>query len=663
MPEEQIVDTREKKNDADILLAEAKERFRHTSSAEENNRTKALDDLQHLNGNQWPGDVIAERTRDTRPILTVNKLPAFVDQVIGDSRLNRLAIKVRPAGSGATKDIAETFNGLIRNIETLSNAEIVYQAGLQDAVNGGFGYWKIVADYIDDDVFDQEIRLKKIKNPFSVYFDPMYQEPDGRDARYVFETELMPRDEFKIRYPKAKEPSNWQSAKITEGHELYDWIFEHTVRIAKYWVKRPQEKTILLLSDGTVVEESKWVEIIDELEQIGQPVPEVVKDRVVKSHKVVSYLIDGTQIIEGPTDWAGKFIPYIPVWGKELIIDGKRYLRGLVRFSKEVQRLYNWERTAGIEEAAMMSKAPWIGTKEQFENHTEWDTASQKPYPYLTYNHQAGIPPPQRDVVSKTPIDKVQQALIAADEMKDTMSLQDASLGKRSNETSGVAIQARQREGDVANFAYHDNLRRAVAYTADQLVDLIPKIYDTLREQVVINNEDKEETITLNQKEGVDDDGNPVIVNDLSVGKYMVNVEAGPSFTTRRVEASENMLAFVKAMPNAGAVVMDLIAEVQDWPKAAEFAARLKKVMGIPEEGEEQQPDPLEQAQLAKTHIENERLSAQVKETFAKIEKLEAETKQITRETQGVPDKDVDAIAQAALAGAGIARKEGGEQG
>jgi len=676
-----IIDTTDKsipKDDAIVLQAIT--RFEQASSCERSNRKEALDDLRMLAGfDHWPENIRKEREDDGRPALTINKLPSFVDQVLNDNRLNKISIKVLPNGGGSTVELAETFNGLIRNIENVSSADVAYQTALEGAVNNGFGYFRITSDFAGDTSFDQELRVVRIKNPLTVYMDPSHVKHDGSDCRYIFVTEMIPRKEYEDRYPGKSAPSEFPS------EEMYRlWMEEDKVRIAEYWVKESTEKTLILLSNGRTVDRDEWEKQLPDLldqEHIihlepnpqdpeGQPievdgptpegydwpqttinaVPDIVRSRVVKSHKVVQYLVDGSKILD-KTEWLGKYIPIIPVWGKELVIDNERHLRGLIRFAKDPQKMYDYFRTAATETVALTPKAPYIIEEKQIEGHEdEWDSIGTTNKPYITYKGVAGQNPPMRQVVTQTAIGEITESNLANDEMKATTSMFDASLGAQGNEVSGRAIFARQREGDVANFTYHDNLKRAIKYAGDILVDLIPRIYDTERQIAIINPDDTDDIVTVNQQIG------KVIINDFTQGQYKVTVTTGPSFTTQRMEATQSMLDFVRVAPEAATMMIDLIAENMDWPGAIKIARRMKKLLppGIDDEGPPSPQEPSIDEQTKGLKAEGISLG-NMKKKLDIVEKK--------RELEG-RDKDIaSAGARGAMQALGLMGDENGTQG
>ncbi len=597
------------------ILQEARDRFANSEIAEQKNRIKGVSDLRFLNGDQWPAKIRTAREEADRPCETINKLPGHIDQILGEIRQNKMSIKVLPTGKPASKAVAEQLEGLIRSIENLSKSDIVYKTGAEGAINSGRGAWRIVTDYIDDDVFDQEIRLKRIKNPYTVYFDPTAEEWDKRDGRYAFITEWVPEDEYKKRYPKA-DISNFSALAVGDSRQL--WYKEKKVRVAEYWVKEPKKKTILLLSDGRVVEEENWAKALPELkanervhhstpegevregpapegsglaEVVVNEVPTEKRRRKVDSHEIVSYIVSGAEVISGPHPWAGKYIPIIPVWGKELNIEGEDFVRGQVRFAKGPQRMYNYERNAEIERVALAKQPPVRLTPEQIEGHEHmWN--SEANFKYQLYNHVQNQPAPLDVQPPQVSTGNVQQSAIAADEIKATTSIFDASLGARSNETSGIAIRERKMQGNIANYTYLDNLIRAIWFTGEILVDLIPRIYDTERQEMILGEDDKQTEITINQVVEDEGSGATTIVNDLSIGKYSVAVSVGPHYVTKRQETVVNLIELSQAAPMVATLGADLIVSNLDFSGADELAARLRKALppGVVEDDEPEEP-------------------------------------------------------------------------
>lgn len=658
-------------------------RYREADAFCLENNKEARDDLMMLAGkNHWPKTVYDARTRQDRPCLTINKLPSFTDQIINDSRMNKLSVKVKPDGAGTNPDTARIMQGIIRNIESSCNAQTIYETALECAVQSGIGYWRIITEYSDDDSFDLDIKIKRVRDQFSIVMDPRAEEVDKRDARYAFVTEKISEDEYKAKYPGEELPVDIPGQ--TGASETNLWVEENLYRIAEYWVRKEVEKKLYLLSDGRTVMAEDWDKIKDDLkaqekvihlapspenpqvpvevegpapEGSGLPeetlnrVPTIMRNRTVKTHAVEQYVMDGAKIIEGPTEWPGRWIPIVCITGKEIVVDNEVFIRSAIRFAKDPQRLYNYFRSSAAETVALAPKAPYIMEEEQVEGHeTEWQAIGKENRPYLLYKRVDGTPPPNRQVVSQTAIGEITEAQMANDEMKATTSLFDASLGAQGNETSGRAILARQREGDVANFTFHDNLRRGVKFGGEIIMDLVPKIFDVERQLVVVGDDGDEKVVTVNQVVVNRGSGEEVIIYDLTQGKYKLQVDVGPSFTTQRVEAAESMLDFIRVAPDSAQLVIDLVAENMDWPGATKIAKRFKKILeqqfpGIDEEGPSQPkpPDPDEQIKGLKAQS----ISLGNK-------KKELDIAQLKAEMQGVVEQAAAAGAKGALQGIGM---------
>lgn len=582
-----------KPKDEDEILRLMRDRFDQAELFDEENRIEAECDLLFYSGgdNQWDEKSLQERRAAGRPVLTTNKLPQFVHQVTGQVRQNKPAVKVRPAEDG-DKDISEIYTGLIRNIEQQSDADSSYVKGAENACICGMGHWRIMTEYSADDGFDLDIRIRRIANPMSVLWDPLAKEQDKSDANYCFVIDQMPIEEYKARFPDAA-VSDFDGLTGENRAVWGEWLGNNVVRVAEYWVKKPVEKKIVLLSNGEVLDVTKMQPMELEAKLVANQL-EIVRERKVKTHKVCQYIVSGNEILEGPNEWDGKYIPIITVTGEEVNIGEQVVRKGMVRDARDPQTVFNYMRNASIEVVALQPKTPYMVSKDQINGYEHmWNQLGKANLPYVVYNASSNGSAPQRVTPPAAASGLMAEMQQASEDLKATFGIYDAGLGARSNETSGKAIMARQREGDTGTFVYVDNLAKAIAYTGRQLIDLIPKIYDTQRIVRTLGEDGSEEMVTINQP--MIENGQPVLKNDLSVGKYDVVVETGPSYTTKRVEAAESMMAFMQAVPQSAAVIADLIPENMDWPGAEEVSNRLRKFAEItlppgviePKEGEQ----------------------------------------------------------------------------
>jgi hypothetical protein len=633
------------------LLAEARLRFQMAYEGEEDIRRDALDDLLNIEGSGiWPAQLRKARSEATppRPCITIPKLAAFVDQVTGDMRQNKPSIKVRPNDDKSDPETADILEGLIRNIEQTSMGDIAYIHAGECAAASSFGYFRIYTDYATDDSFEQDIKIKRIANQFSVYTDPRSVEWDLSDAQFQFIVERISREEYKRKFPD-KEPSDYTDVSYMDYIE--SWQDENTIRIAEYFCRVPVIKNIVRLSDGAVWNKKDLAEFakkqgMGSLEEFFQVSGlSITKERKVKTTNIERYLIDGTQILEDKQIWPSKYFPAVPCYGKEMWIGEKKTIRSVIRNAKDSNRLYSYRRTVTAERLSLIPKAPFLLTVDQIKGHEEmWKRANTDNMAYLLYNADQFAQKPTREPPVLPDAGNAQELQIDAQELKETTSIFDASLGQKSNETSGKAILARQREGDTATYSYQDNLARAVKLGGLVILDLIPTIYDTERVIRVRGLDDSEKFVKINGPYEEKDKAGAVVqkFHDLTVGKYDVTITVGPSYATKRLEAADSMIGFIQAMPNTAPMVADLVAGSMDWPDADKFQERLKKTLppGLADDDKEdpdspeaiakKQKEDAEQAQVAQIQqmgMQKEQLL--LEQEAAKLEKLRLEAEKL----------------------------------
>lgn len=610
----------------EAILEEALEMFDLCVEREGDNRQDYIDDVRFARlADQWPAEIRQARELSNRPCLTINKLPAVIRQVVNDARQNRPAMIVHPADSKADPETAKIMGGLIRNIEKSSSAPIAYDTAVDCSVTGGFGYWRIALDYACDDTFELDIRIKAVPDPLVIYGDPYSVSHDSADWNCAFVVDTMTKKQFERKYPDA-EKVDWE---MDFADSKKAWLNGDEVTVAEYWKREETTRKIIGLSDGQILDLEVFEARLEQgefqdLEVIGQPRP-------VRSHKVTQYLMTGAEVLE-TTDWPGKFIPIVPVYGETIVLEGKRHLRSLVRDAKDPQRMFNFWRTNTTELVALAPRVPYIGPKGAFKSDAvKWATANTENHAYLEYDtvdaaNQPIGQAPQRQQFASIPAGAIQEALNASDDIKTITGIHDASLGARSNETSGVAINARKIEGDVSTFHFIDNLSRGIEHTGRIIIDLIPHVYSTERVVRVIGEDEQPSTVTVNGAGPPEADGDSEKVSriyDVRVGKYDLTVRPGPSFTSKRQEAAAQMVEFVRAYPQAAPVIGDLLAKNLDWPGADEIAKRLHALLPPQlqdqaggEGGQGGQPDP---QQLAM----QQQQQAQMQQLVAAFQKLQ----------------------------------------
>ena len=669
----------------DSVLSVMRSRMTMAISALSGTRDSELDDLRFYAGSpdnqwQWPNDVLQTRGSSqgpvvsARPCLTINKLPQHVKQITNEQRMNRPTIKVLPVDDKSDIEMADVFNGVIRHIEYTSDADVAYDTACENQVTYGEGYLRILTEYCDDTSFDQEIKIGRIRNSFSVYMDPMIQDPAGADARWCFITDDMTKDEYERAYPKAS-PISTLTARGIGDSSINQWISETTVRVAEYFYIECEKATLNLYpGNQTALTGTPEDSLLRAM--FGKPLRSRQSDR----ERVKWCKTNGYEILE-ESEWAGSFIPVVRVVGNEFEVDGQLYVSGLVRNAKDAQRMYNYWCSQEAEMLALAPKAPFIGYGGQFEGYEQqWKTANTQNWPYLEVNPDvtdgqgAVLPLPQRAQPPMASSGLLQAKAGASEDIKSTTGQYNASLGMTSNERSGKAILARQRESDVGTYHYADNLARAVRHIGRQLVDLSPKIYDTARVARILGEDGEPSTVKMNpdQEEPVKKIMGPggVVVDKIynpRVGKYDVRVITGPGYATKRQEALESMAQLLQGNPQLWQVAGDLFVKNMDWPGAQDLAKRLQKTLDPKVMADEDNPALVaanqqmeamnaEMQQMFKM-LQNVQQSMEAKEMHikqfeAEIKAYQAETQRISAVQAGMTPEQIQDIVMGTIAAA-----------
>jgi hypothetical protein len=533
---------------------------------------------------------------------------------------------------------------------------------------------RLLTEYCDDDTFEQDIKIGRVRNSFSVYMDPTIQDPTGADAKWCFVTEDLTKDEYARLYPDAAPITTLQSLGVGD-QSISNWLNEDTIRIADYYYidydratlnQYPGNQTAF---NGTP--EDKMLRGM-----FGKP----VKSRESDRPKVKYCKINGYEIL-AENDWAGKWIPVIRIVGNEFEVDGRLYVSGLVRNAKDAQRMYNYWVSQEAEMLALAPKAPFIGYGGQFEGYEDkWKTANTQNWPYLEVNPDvtdgqgAVLPLPQRAQPPMASSGLLQAKAGAAEDIKSTTGQYNASLGMGSNERSGKAILARQREGDVGTYHYGDNLARGVRHIARQLIDLIPKIYDTQRVARIIGEDGETKMVKINpdQQQPVNKivDQQGVVIEKIynpGVGKYDVVATTGPGYATKRQEALEAMAQLLQGNPQLWQVAGDLFVKNMDWPGAQEMSKRFAKtidpkLMGDSEDNpalaaaQQQMQAMGQEMEQMHTMLQNVTKSMdmrelEVKEFDSQVKAFDAETKRLAQVQANMSPEQIQDIVMGTVHG------------
>ena len=597
--------------DDEDILTEARARFERCVTWEASARANALADAKFANGDsvnlfQWDQGV--RSGRGGRPCLTLNKTRQHNLMIVNDARQNKAQIKVTPTGGEATFEAAQVFSGIVRRIEYQSKAVDAYSTAIYHQVESGIGYVRVVTDYADEDSFDQEIFVRRVPDPKSVYLDPDARDYDKADMRFAFVFNDIPRDRFEAEHGPGDMP-----APAALDHTDNGWNDKDHIREAEYWRRNERSDTMHLLADGRVMRES----------EMQGDAGELLKQQSVKSREVTSPEIEWFRIvgdrIEERKVWPGKYIPLVPFIGEEVVIDTVMDRKGHTRALIDAQRMYNYWNSAAVEQVALQGKTPYIAPARAIEGYQEfWKNANVVNYSVLVYNDMDDTGQPiQRPERAQPPV--MAQAYLqgmqtAREDMMMVSGQYQANMGMPGNERSGIAIEQRQRMGDNATYHFIDNQAKGIRQVGRILLDLIPHVYDVARVTRIMAEDGTGSDVHIDpraplahqhvavppqgeraRERGVPQPISPDQANAMqndpdapdvrvifnpNVGRYDVESDVGPAFATRRQEAFNALSEIIKASPDLVHVAGDLLFKSADFPLADELAERLRR--GVP---------------------------------------------------------------------------------
>lgn len=598
----------------DSIVTLARECLEKSQDREGDNISRAEEAIRFRAGEQWPQQIRRDREDEhqeggARPCPVLDKTDQYIRQIVNEERLNRAAIKIRPVDDGADPKTAEILTGIIRHIEDASEALVAYTTAGEQAIDGGFGYFRLLTEYADDMAFDQEIRIKRIHNRFSVALGE-HSESDASDMKEAVIWEDMPLEDFKAAYPNATE------LDFQAGGD--DWGDEETVRVAEYFYIEKETTTIHQLDTGEVFTDEDFNKNKEAAELEGVEVPEPTNTRETQINKVKWCKVNGDEVLE-KNDLPGRYIPIIKVTGNEITMpDGKIRLSGAIETSMDAQRLHNYAHAGFIEHVALAPRAPWVAEEGQIDGYKDsYAQANRRPIAVLPYKAKTEdghlLPAPQRTPPPGMSTGWQQIMQNTEHGVEAAFGMYGPSVGAQSQEKSGVALQEQKAQGAVGQFHFPDNLARSIQHCGRILVEWIPVYYDAATAARILGEDGEQELVNLdpNQKEAVMPQLNEMNqeigqIYNLSIGRYDVTVSTGPSYTAKRQEAVDTQTQIVQAAPELMPVIGDILFENMDAPGSDKIAERLKALLPPEikklEESKEQNIDP--QTQQAMQQVE-----------------------------------------------------------
>lgn len=603
--------------------ARALERFRLAVEADADQKKREQEDLRfQIPEKQWPDEVKQSRAAQSvnglpipaRPMLSIPKLDQPIQLVLNQEKAAKLGVNVQPLTEEADDDTAEVLEGLYRRIEVDSRANLARSWAYERAVKAGRGAYRVLTEFDPSSpkgMNDQRITIKRILYQDAVYFDPFAEEPDWSDGEWAFITSWVQLSKYQRLYGDSKLAS------------LDDSELTALAEDAPEWLKGEGEGRAVLIAEYFCVE--------------GEG----------DTRKVCWYKLNGVEILE-EGDWMGKYIPIVPVIGRELIpVDGERRWTGIIGPNKDAQRLFNFAASAVAEMAALETKASHAVDPQSIEGFEEWwRQKNTRNFPYLPYRRFVGEQDLGPPVPLQADMSKVQVNLALLEQANQFISAGtyafEPTLGKNSpNVKTKGATLALQQQSEMANSNWLDNLAEiSMTYEALVILDLIPHVYDRPgRVAYILDIEDKPKQVMLNQPFMAGPDGKPVpppeganpdeIENfNLKDGRYATNISIGKAYKNRVDQGKDELGMLFQAEPQLFGLLGDLYLKFMDFPGHREASERMNRMLPPQARGEDEQQDAKMQLEQAKgmmaqmqqklQELEPERMKAQVQIETAK---------------------------------------------
>lgn len=568
--------------DDKAIVHRAQVRFDRTLNYEEDAMNQWRDDYLFAHGDdknnyQWPSTILQNRDVDDRPALTINQTRQHNLQVINEAKRTRPAVTYKPVGGKASKKSSEILEGLVRHIEYKSKAAAVYGAAISFQVTAGIGYWRVITEFVDDESFAQEPRIELIDDPLGVLLDPDTLSPDKSDAEYGFVFRNLSRDDFLLKYP-----GHHDALTVGPFDMENDWINENHVRVAEYYEREKFEDHLCVTKDGNSFWKSRVPKALWDtcVAMTGS------RTRKLWRHKVWWYLIAGRSVLE-KKELPNQTIPVVQLPAEVTVIDGRIDRRGMTRYLRSPQQMYNFWTSAAAEQVALQTKTPWLITAEAMEGHEDqWSVANTENFAVLVYNKldESGQPnpPPERQNPPVMAQAYIQGMQIARMEMMMASGQYQAEMGQQTPERSALALQERKAQSDNATYQFVEQLGLAIERTGAILLELFPVLYDTERVIMILGEDGEAQSIKIDptmQEAFQELQGDAQAALNPAVGKYEVQARVGPSYATQREAAYDALLALATQAPDTFPIVADVLFSNADWPRAGELSDRFKRMV------------------------------------------------------------------------------------
>lgn len=544
------------------VMREIEEKYKKILDYDEQNRRDSRDDLLFRAGTQWDDADYRIRHSQGRPTLVLSQLDQYIRRIVGQSRHSAPSVRVFSANLDTPPQMAQIFEGAIRDIEQRSNAHHARMNAHTDQVTCGIGHYEVCYD-LHPTRPEMVITIKTIKDPLSVIWDPSSQEVNRSDARFAFRLMNIPISEFENKFPNAR-PLSFASSQGF-SYKYFDdlrWSHGSYVTLCQNWEKYKKRHKFVVVAGGATIDVTDM-----ENEEIVQYRPIDGYSREIDHLKFE--LLSGDDVLEEIKDYPCRHIPIVPVIGEEIWTNNGIYRQGVIRKMREHQKMYNYMMSIGMEQLGQSVKSPFLVTNDMIKgNENMWRQANTNALPFLSFTPDPMFPSlrPERSLPPTQHRETMQVAQVFLSDMSNAAGVHEEALGKQTNAKSGKAIEARQNESSVTTNIFGHHLQASIRQEGRILLSMIQHLYTKNQTIRIITAEKKEEFIEINKKFYHYPTDQMVVMNDMTKGEFEVRADSGPSYGSIKKDSLEQFMQLLQMNPQMMPFILPEMVELMEVP-------------------------------------------------------------------------------------------------
>lgn len=538
-------------------------------SSERDSRELARESLTfvRVRGGQWEDKVT--RIFSGKPRYEFDRVYPVIKTITGDLQDIEFGAKVVEAGSGADNEIAETYEGMLRSIQNMSNFPAIMGSAAEHVVTSGFDAWEVVSDWADVDAFEQDLLIEPVQDALNrVWFGPS-SKVDHSDCKEAVKLTAISRSDYEKEYPKGGMQSVGSDSEITDEDD--------DIVIGQYYCIREEKAELHLLSNDKIMRADQFDPVKKDMEAAGVT---IVRSRERSIPVCYIRKFDGADWLGDEETTVFAYIPLVPVYGHYDVIEGERSYFGVTEKLKDPQRIYNYAKSREISEGALAPIEKIAATKAQVAGHeAQNSTLNNDHNPLFIYNPDAKAPPPFKLQGNQPNANLALTQQGAALDIQEISNSYNPARGQGLAGHSGVAYEMLQNKSNLSSISFVKALKLAVHLTAKIIIDAIPKVYDTRSRQVRLLNEDGSSQYKSINEEIYSPGEEPKVLRDLSQGHYDVVITTGKTFASRKTEGVEALMTVAQAYPAILDEGADILIKSMDAPYINQLSDRIRAQM------------------------------------------------------------------------------------